>query len=102
MFDFMLKSIPRFIVKKLPYNLPSYSEVKLPIKCSRCRNINAPCDDVQYCITSKGEIYHVVSCQEAFEMSINDVSIDTVSVVVYKISGTSYVQQTYESAAVSM
>ena len=106
MFDYMLKSIPKLIVKKqLPYNLPSYSEVKLPIKCTRCRNINMSCDDVQYSLTSKGEIYHVVSCQEALEMSVDDATIDTVSVIVYeadKGTGTTYTSNDYRVMAVSI
>lgn len=99
MFDFMLRSRPTLKTKKLPYNMPTYSEVALPIKCTRCRNINSTCDDVQYCVTSKGEIYHVVSCQEAFEMSADDATIDTVAVVVYEKTGQTYVKKTYEAMA---
>lgn len=99
MFDYMYRTIPIKETKTLPYNLPIYAQASLPIPCKRCRNTNNYCDDTQYCITTKGEIYHVVTCEQAMEISTNDVTQDNVAVVVYKAddSGTTYVESTYEA-----
>lgn len=102
MFDYMYRTIPTKETKILPYNRPSYVQVTLPIPCKRCRNSNNYCDDTQYCITTKGEIYHVITCQEAMELSVSDDTQDNIAVVIYQADeiGTTYVKSVYEAHVV--